>query len=130
MIPGIEQFCQTIAGSMVETIPEEWSSALFDAVFYPDGVLYEAEYTRMADGVTRAFLPSAAGQRAFRELRKRFKEAGKPRWCRARFELQPDGHCDMRWGYDGCDENGFVVVDEEEELRRREERFIRLSRLQ
>ena len=50
MIDGVEAFYEQIANSMIETIPEEWSTASFQAIFYPDGSVYEAEYIRKADG--------------------------------------------------------------------------------
>jgi hypothetical protein len=97
MIPGIEVFYQRIAQSMIDTIPDDWSSAVFEAIFFAEGSTYEAEYTRMTDGKARSFLPNDDGDEAFRQLRKKFKDAGKPFWGKARFELYPDGTFDMQW---------------------------------
>ena len=98
MIKGIEVFLQQIA----EAIPEQWSAASFEAIFYLQSIVYEAGYTRKSDGMVRGFQPASGGSRAFRELRKRFKDAGKPLWGRACFRSWPDGTFNMKWGYDGC----------------------------
>jgi hypothetical protein len=100
MIDGIETFYQRIAESMIEAIPEEWSSAVFEAIFFPEGSTYEAEYVRKADGKARSFSPADDGDKAFRQLRKKFKDAGKPLWGKARFEMRPDGTFNMNWVYD------------------------------
>jgi hypothetical protein len=127
MIDGIEPFYQRIAESMAAALPEEWSAAKFEAIFYPDCSVYEAEYVRQTDGVARSFEPTNDGPRAFRELRSLFQQAGQQVWGRATFELAPDGTFNMRWGYDDCDTNGHCPFDEDEELRRREERHCRLT---
>jgi hypothetical protein len=127
MIEGIETFYQQIAESMADAIPEDWSSAKFEALFYPNSSTYEAEYTRKVDGVARGFQPTDNGGRAFRQLRKKFKEAGKPLWGKACFELHSDGKFNMKWGYENCNENGDTIFNEEEELRRHEERRKRLA---
>jgi hypothetical protein len=122
MIDGLEPLFQQIAESMLATIPEEWAIAQFEAIFYADSSTYEAEYTRRSDGKARGFQPAGEGSRAFRQIRARFKAAGKPLWCRASFQLHPDGSFNIQWGYDGCDENGNAPFDEEEVIRRHEER--------
>src|SRR5262249_8694171 len=127
MIDGIETFYQQIAESMVEGIPEEWSSAKYEAIFYSGSSTYEAEYIRQTDGDVIGFQPGDAGDRAFRQLRKKFKEAGKPLWGRATFDLWPDGKFDMKFAYDNCDENGNTPFDAEEEHRRFEARRKRLT---
>lgn len=127
MIEGIEAFYQRIAESMTEAIPEPWSAARFDAIFYPNSSIYEAEYVRLADGKIRDVLPTNDGDRAFRELRKLFKQAGQRVWGQASFELRPDGTFNMRWGYENCDANGNTRFDEDEELRRHEKRRLRLT---
>jgi hypothetical protein len=127
MIPGSEELFKTIAKSMIETIPEEWSSAQYDVIFFPDGSLYEAEYKRKADGVSRGFSPASEGARAFRRLRQLFREMGKPLWGRATFTLHPRGKFNISWGYDDCDENGDALFNEEQELQRHEKRRRRLS---
>ena len=127
MIEGIELFYQQIAEAMIESIPEEWSSATFEAFFYPKSSSYEGEYTRKADGVARDFPPASGGCRAFRQLRKKFKDAGKPLWGRASFVLQADGTFNMKWIYDDCDHEGNTLFNEERELWRREERRKRLT---
>jgi hypothetical protein len=78
VIEGDAAIYAQIAQSMCEAIPEEWSSAKFEATFYSDSSTYEAEYTRKLDGKARGFQPTSAGSRAFRELRKLFKASGQP----------------------------------------------------
>jgi len=128
MIDGIEPLYLVIAESIPQAIPEEWSTATMEVIFYPHSSTYVGEYTRKADGVPRDFETSHSAQRAFREIRKKFKEAGKPLWGRAWFELQPDGRFNMKWGYDNCDENGDTRFDKKEEFKRHEERHRRLTR--
>ena len=55
MLPGLEPLFQEIADSMVAAIPEEWSTARVEAIYFSDSSVYEAEYTRKADGVPRDF---------------------------------------------------------------------------
>ena len=126
MIPGIGPLYQRIADAMTTAIPEEWSVAEFHALFYDGSSTYEAEYVRQADGRAIGFQPANDGSRAIRELRKAFRLAGQPVWGRVRFILRADGSFNARWGYDGCDANGDLPFDEEAELRRREERRLRL----
>ena len=127
MIPRIEALYRQIAESMQAAIPEEWATAKFEAIFYLDCSTYEAEYTRKADGVSRSFQPADEGDRAFRQLREQFEQAGKRLWGRACFELRSDGTFNMQWSYDDCDENGDARFDEEEEIRRHEARHRRLT---
>lgn len=127
MIEGIEPLYQQIADSIQEAIPEEWATAKMEAVFFPDAIDYYGEYTRQADGISRGFATILSGERAFREIRKRFKDAGQPLWGRACFELDAGGKFNLKWGYDDCDEDGNAHFDEEEELKRSEERHQRLS---
>ena len=127
MIEGEAAIYTRIAQSMCEAIPEEWSSAKIEAIFYSECITYDAEYNRKADGKARSFATTLDGDRAFRELRKLFKSSGVPVWGRACFELQPDGKFVMKWGYDNCDDNGDTLFDAEQELRRHEERRMRLS---
>lgn len=126
MIDGIEAFYSQIADSMTEGIPEEWTTASFEAIFFSDSSIYEAEYTRLSDGKTRSFL-TVNGDRVFRQLRKKFKDAGKPLWGKARFELRSDGTFNMNWTYEDCDLEGNTNYDEEAELQRHEARQIRLT---
>jgi hypothetical protein len=128
MIPGIEPLYQEIAESMLASIPEEWSTATFDVLFFSHSTAFEAEYTRKADGLARSFAPPRNGRRAFQRLRQLFKDAGKPLWGRATFELRPDGQFNIKWGYDNCDAQGNALFDEDEEVRRLEARQHRLSR--
>lgn len=128
MIDGIEPLYQVIAESIQQAIPEEWSTAVMEVIFHPQHSIYIGEYTRKADGIPRDFGTSQNANRAFREIRRKFKEAGKPLWGRAWFELHPDGKFNMKWGYDNCDENGDTPFNEEEEVKRHEERRIRLTR--
>src|SRR4051812_41148206 len=101
---------------------------MWEAIFYPDGSSYFGEYTRKSDGRARSLTGNALGaERALEALRDKFKEASKPLWCRACFTMQSDGSFKLESGYDGCDENGNARFDEEEELKRVEERRKRLS---
>jgi hypothetical protein len=127
MIDGIEPLYQQIADSIREAIEEEWSTAKMDAIFYPGSSTYFGEYTRRTDGKLRDFGTTIAGQRTFREIRKKFKEAGKKPWGGASFELHADGTFDMKWNYDGCDENGDTIFVEAEEYERFEGRRKRLT---
>lgn len=126
MIPGIEPFFQRIANAIATAIPEPWTLAEFHALFFADGSTYEAEYVRQADGVARSFVPEDDGDRAVRELRKAFRQAGHPVWGQVRFTLRSDGSFNAEWGYEGCDANGDLPFDEETELRRHEQRQRRL----
>jgi hypothetical protein len=128
MIPGSEELLKAIAKSMIETIPEQWSSAQFDVIFFPDHSLYEAEYKRKVDGVSRGFSPAPEGARAFRRLRQLFREAGKPLWGTATLTLKPKGKFNISWGYDNCDKDGDALFDEVKELQRHNDRLERLSR--
>lgn len=127
MIEGSELLYQRIADAMASAIPEAWSAARFDAFFFPGASVYEAEYNRESDGVARDFQPDGDGLRAFRELRRLFLSVGRPPWGRATFELRPAGTFNVQWGYDGCDANGDMQLDVDEEVRRREERRRRLT---
>ena len=51
MIEGIEALYQQIADSIVEAIPESWSTAKVEAIFFADSITFEAEYTRKGGGV-------------------------------------------------------------------------------
>jgi hypothetical protein len=128
MIEGIEPLYQRIADSMTAALPEGWATAKYEAIFYPGASAYDAEYVRQVDGVARGFAPTKDGPRAFRELRALFRQAGRPVWGRASFELRPDGTFKVQWGYDDCDANGDCRFDEDEEVRRLEARRYRLSR--
>ena len=126
MIPGIETLYQRIADAMTAAIREDWSVAEFEALFYPDSSTYEAEYVRLSDGEAISFQPASDGDRAIRELRKAFRQAGKPVWGQVRFLLRADGSFNAQWGYEGCDANGDLPFDEENAFRRHEERRLRL----
>jgi hypothetical protein len=128
MMVGLEALYQEIADAMKEAIPEEWSTARIEAIFYPECIQYDGEYTRKADGALRSFCTNERGERAFEELRNKFQEAGEPLWGQARFELRADGKFTMKWGYDNCDENGDTRFDVDELLKRAEDRHKRLTR--
>lgn len=128
MISGIEPLYQQIAESIEDAIPEDWDTAKMEAVFFSGSSNYTGEYSRASDGVTRSFTTTLPGERAFRAIRKLFKESDQPMWGRASFELQSNGTFNMNWGYDDCDAEGFAIFDEEEELRRSQERHQRLTR--
>lgn len=123
MIPGIEPLYQRIADAMAAAIPEEWASAEYHALFYADSSTYEAEYVR-PDGIARSFAPD--GDRAIREMRRLFKQAGRPVWGQMWFLLRADGSFNVQLGYDGCDPNGDLPFDAPAELRRHEDRRLRL----
>ena len=127
MIEGIESLYQQIAEAIQEAIPEEWTSAKMEAIFYSDSSDYFGEYTNQADGKQRSFATAMVARRAFRELRKKFKASGKPLWGRACFELEPSGKFNLRFGYEDCDENGDTPFDGEKWLKRQEERRKRLT---
>lgn len=127
MLEGIEHIYEKIAISIQDSIQEEWENATMEAVFYPSAIQYTGEYTRASDGVARDFKTDRRGERAFRELRQLFKDAGKPLWGRAIFELTSNGKFNMKWGYEGCDKDGNAIFDEESELRKLEERHRRLT---
>lgn len=127
MIEGVEPLYQAIAESIQETIDDDWSSAIMEAIFYSESSTYIGEYTRSVDGKARSFPTSGKGSRAFRALRERFREEGKPLWGRARFDLRPDGTFDIQWIYDNCDENGDTIFDPEQERKESDARYARLS---
>lgn len=127
MIDGIDAFYQQIADSIQEAIPEEWSSAKFEAIFHAEGSSYSGEYIRSIDGKLRSFGTTSQGERTFRELRKKFKESGMPLWGQACFEIESSGDFQMKWGYDNLDENGDTRFDADEERRRQEESRLRFE---
>jgi len=127
MIEGLEQLYERIAKLIQEAIPEDWAMAKLEAVFYSDMSECIGEYTRASDGAARSFATGLAGQRAFRELRQRFKEAGQPLWGGAVFELSPDGKFNVKWIYDNCDEHGDTLWNEVDWRRRQEDRHRRLT---
>jgi hypothetical protein len=123
MIP----FYQRLADSMNSEISEEWSSAIFEAIFFADGSIYEAEYVRTQDGKVVGFHTASDGPKVFRELRKLFKSQGKKLWGKARFHMSSDGTFDLKFDYDNCDPEGNAIFDEEQELARHIARHRRLS---
>jgi hypothetical protein len=126
MIEGIEEFYQEIAAALLERIPEDWTAANMEAIFYADGSTYFGEYQRAADGKARD-LDLGNAPRTFRALRAKFAEAGQPLRGRARFELQSDGSFKMHWSYDNCDENGDTIFDADQARRESDEWFRRLT---
>jgi hypothetical protein len=129
MIDGIEQLYQEIAESMVLSLDEiEWTSARFEVIYYPGCSVYEAEYTRKVDGKARSLSVFSSGIKAFDRLRQLFKDAGKPLWGRACFELSPSGQFHVTWGYDGCDADGNAIFDADLEFERETARNHRLTR--
>ncbi len=128
MIEGIEQLYSRIAESIQNGIPEEWATAEVEAVFYPNSISYFGEYTRISDGIARGFKIDLPCQRAFRELRQLFHDAGKPLWGSVCFQLTSVGRFKLHWGYEDCDSDGYAVFDEDAEVRKVEERQKRLSR--
>jgi hypothetical protein len=124
MIEGIEPLYQQIADSIQDAIEEPWSSAWIDAIFYSEHTRYSGEYL-VEGGTPQSFPTTLEGERAFERIRELFIQAGKPVWCRARFEIHADGRFNMNWGYDDCDEHGYAIFDEEAELKRMRERLDR-----
>jgi hypothetical protein len=127
MIDGIEEFYPILAESMSAAIPEEWSSASYEAFYFPQSSVYVAEYVRAVDGKLRSFTPTGEGGRAFRRLRKLFKEAGKPLWGKATFELQSNGKFNLHFSYDNCDADGNMSMDDDWHTRLHQERMARYS---
>jgi hypothetical protein len=66
----LEPLYQRIAAAMTCKIPEAWSSARYDAIFFPDSSIYEAEYAKLFDSVSRSFEPTIDGDH----------DAGVTRW--------------------------------------------------
>jgi len=127
MIEGLQPLYLQIAESIQGSIEDEWSEAKIDAIFYDGSITYFGEYKRVVDGKSRGFATQSSGERAFRQIRKLFKEAGKPLWGQATFLLYPDGRFNMKWGYDSCDSNGNTIFDEDAVLKLHEERQKRLT---
>jgi hypothetical protein len=127
MIPDIESYYGRIAQAIVDAIPEAWINATIEVTFYPESSQYSAEYRR-PDGKLRSVGLSMDGGRAFRELRKQFKEHGQRLWGQATFYIEPSGKFNMKWGYDNLDENGDTKFDGDEWLRKQEESRQRFNR--
>lgn len=127
MIEGIEPFYQKIAEGIQAAILEPWQSATVEVIFFSQSSNYEGEFINGSEPHPKGFEIGFAIIRPFLELRELFKKAGKPLWCRARFELSPDGKFKMNWGYDDCDENGFAPFDEKKESERQRQRRLRLG---
>lgn len=126
MIEGIEPIYQRIANSMVDAIPDQWNAAKIEAVFYSDSSDYMGEYLTDS-GKVRSFEITTELSRAFREMRRKFKESSNSVWGQVSFELQSDGKFDLKWGYDNCDANGDTIWDEKEYHRRSEEYRLRVT---
>lgn len=126
MIDGIEAIYQRIADALVARLPDDWKSARVDAVFFSDSSDYMGEYVS-SSARSVDFEITMEVTRAFKELRRKFKESGKPVWGQASLELQSDGQFNMKLGYDNCDENGNMIWNEQEWYRHLEERRNRLS---
>ncbi|HWE95791.1 MAG TPA: immunity protein YezG family protein [Tepidisphaeraceae bacterium] len=118
MIEGIEPFYQQIGESIQGAISEPWQRAAVEAIFFPQSSKYLGEYFTAENAPPKGFPVDLKVIQSFRGLRELFKNAGKPLWCRARFELHSDGKFTMNWGYDDCDENGFAPFDEAKESER------------
>lgn len=126
MIDGIEVYYSRIADSITNAIREEWSVAIVHAMFHEGGSTYEAEYVRVKDGHAISFTQSSDGDRAIRNMRKAFRLAGNRVWGQLLFVLHANGTFNCKWSYDGCDANGDLPFDEQEELKRFEKRRLRL----
>lgn len=121
MIEGIEVVYQQIADTIVQLVPEPWREATVEVVCLPGGMHFEGTY-RSEAGKLRGFATSKNCHRAFRELRRKFEEAGQPIWGQAHFVLYSDGKFNMKWGYENCDANGDTLYDDEAWARRQEKR--------
>ena len=128
MIDGIDQYYQQIAQHIENAIPDNWETAQLVATFFPQCSEYLGEYKRKPDGVERGFPVNNATGKIFRQLRKAFKESGKPPWGKAVFLLNESGEFKMNWLYDDCDENGNQIFDEEVERKKSMDRVDRLTR--
>jgi hypothetical protein len=95
MIEGIEPFYRQIAESIQEAIPEPWESASLEVIFHPQSSTYDGEYFTTDNARPKSFGVELKLIRSFLGLRELFKNAGKPLWCRARFDLQSDGKFKM-----------------------------------
>ncbi len=126
MIDGIDLVYKRIADSILNSIREPWSLAKVSVVFYSDGSDYLAEYTS-EKGDVKSFEITLEATRAFRELRRAFKEANQPLWGQVAFEFKADGSFQIKLGYDNIDEDGNTIWDEEAWQLRREEHRARLS---
>lgn len=127
MIESIEAYYQIIGDAIEEAISDEWTTAIMEGIFYPDSSTYFGEYIRKADNKSVDFGTPRNAERAFRDLRKKFKESGSKVWGRATFELHSDGRFNMKWGYENSDENGDTIFNENDEIKRHEERRQRLA---
>jgi hypothetical protein len=111
---GPERFYQTIADGIVNAIPDDaWHKAWMEVTFFPRSTDYSGWYLIEADGEPISFLTDSKSDRAFEEMRTWFQNAGKPLWCRARFELFATGKFDVKFDYDG-DKDGFAEVEGED----------------
>lgn len=126
MIEGIEGIYQRIADAIVDAIPEAWTFAKIEVVFYSDGSSLTGDYFTES-GKMKDVMVEEDPSEAFCEMRERFQDAGKPVWGQACFELHPNGKFNMILGYDDCDGNGDTIWDEEEHNRRQAERWQRLN---
>lgn len=113
MIEGIEPLYQAIGEAVQASIEDEWVTAVVEATFYTEHVHFHSYYTTQAGSEPKDFELTAPGCTAFLDVRDLFRNAGKPLWCRARFEMDAEGKFKMDWGYDDCDENGFAHFREE-----------------
>ena len=126
MIENIELIYDRIANAIIDEVPEEWEVATVTATFYPDGITWEPE-VKTPTGELLSFDVSMELTRAFRELRRKFKDSNKPLWGQASFIFQSDGKFNIKWGYENCDKNGDTIWDEQEWQRQQDERRIRLT---
>lgn len=123
-----EGLYKRITSSVVSAISEEWLSAKIEAIFYPGMSVYFGEYCRKSDGIARSLEGDARdGAKAIRELRRKFKEAGRPLWGKFLLELSRDGKFNVNLDYEKCDANGDAFYDEEEERARDFARHKRLT---
>jgi hypothetical protein len=123
VIDGIEPLYQQIAESIQEAIPEPWAVAWIDAIFYSEHVFYSGEFAPTSENKPKSFATGRIGRKAFVAIREKFREAGRPLWCRARFEVFSDGRFKMNLGYVDCDEAGNAKFDEDAERRRLREQL-------
>ena len=124
MVDDIEPFYRQLADGVASAIKTPWQTATVEAIFYTQSIAFNGEYWVAGDPVPKSFEVELNIVRVFRKLREKFNQAGKMPWGQATFHLESSGKFNMNWNYDKCDENGFVIFDEEADHER--QRQIRL----
>lgn len=126
-VDGLGAFFQRIGAGLQASIPEDWITAKAEAIFFSDSSTYVGEYVRKADRALRSTTNSSDNLKTIREMREKFRAAGKRLWGQFTFEMDASGKFNVHWGYENCDANGDTIFNEEESVRRSEDRWRRLS---